>query len=209
MKVGPFKRTASITVALIAYTLPMSIPARALILCDGLAATVEPGQQKYKFDRLPCAEEEHRPIIDGKNGEAAKEADALMAWIVQQTHWTLRERPPIQFIPSTEIQKLLAGKESIDLKMEAFYSEKDHGIYLSDSWQPDDLRDRSILLHELVHHLQYLNHVKDLCPSEFEFQAFKLQVDWLREKGVEYPVDLIGIDPLILLMLGHCDEMSF
>jgi hypothetical protein len=172
------------------------------MLCDGLPANTS------EFDGLPRAEE-RPPIIDSKCAEAAREAYALAAWIIEQTHWSSRELPPIRFVPAAEMRKVLSSEEAIDLKMEAFYSEKDHSIYLLDSWRSDNLRDRSILLHELVHHLQYLNHVKELCPGEAEFQAFRLQADWLGEQGVEYPVDLIGIDPLIILMLGHCDEMSF
>jgi hypothetical protein len=179
------------------------------MLCDSLAATAQPAGKIYRFDRLPCAEEERRPTSEDRNAEATKEADALSAWIVEQTHWTSSALPPIRFIPAAEIQKVLSSEEAIDLKLEAFYSEKDHSIYLADSWRPDDLRDRSILLHELVHHLQYLNHVKELCTGEFELEAFRLQINWLSEQGVEYPVDLVGIDPLVILMLGRCDEMSF
>ena len=90
--------------------------------------------------------------------------------------------------------------------VEALYSSKNHTVYLPDSWHSNDLRDRSILLHELVHHLQYLNHVKVTCKSEYEFQAFKLQAAWLSEQGVEYPLDLMGVDLRYVLMLSHCPE---
>ncbi len=92
--------------------------------------------------------------------------------------------------------------------VEALYSDRDHSSYLADGWKPDNLRRRSILLHELVHHLQYLNHKKVTCESEYELQAFKLQITWLNEQGIEDPLDFLGIDPLLVLRLGKCDEMS-
>jgi len=183
------------------------------LFIGGLAATalmlaIPASAQSPGFQKgiVPC---ESR-IIDSKPSvEATRQAHILIAWIAAQANWTVHDAPPIRLIPSAEIQKIFTAEEETGFNIGAFYSEKDHTVYLPDNWHPNDLHDRSILLHELVHHLQYLNHVKELCPGEFEFQAFKYQVDWLSEQGVEYPVDLIGIDPLEILMLGRCDEMSF
>jgi hypothetical protein len=149
------------------------------------------------------------PTIDSKSSvEATKQAHVLIAWIATQTHWTILETPPIRLIPSEEIQKLFIAEDSTGFNIGAFYSEKDHTVYLPDSWHPNNLRDRSILLHELVHHLQYLNRVKAMCPGESEWQALHLQVDWLSEQGVEDPFGLMGMSSLFL-MLPRCDEMSY
>ncbi len=163
-----------------------------------------------RSDVIPCADEERdRPVTDSKSSvEATKQAAELITWIVAQTHWTIHETPPIRLIPYAELAKK-SGEKPTDFHVEALYSDQDRIIYLTDGWRADDLRDRSTLLHELVHHLQYLNHVKVTCEFEYEFQAFKLQAVWLSEQGVEDPLDLMGINPFFLLMLGQCDEMSF
>ena len=140
--------------------------------------------------------------------EAIKQAHVLIAWIAMQAHWTILDAPPIRLIPSEEIQKLFTAEDPTGVNIGAFYSEKDDTVYLPDSWRSNKLRDRSILLHELVHHLQYLNRVKATCPGEFEWQALHLQVDWLSEHGIEDPFELMGLSPLFL-MLPQCDEMSF
>jgi hypothetical protein len=44
-------------------------------------------------------------------------------------------------------------------------------VYLPDTWRPADFRDRSNLLHELVHHAQRLNMVFVACPGHIERQA--------------------------------------
>lgn len=175
---------------LAAMTVMLSLPAKAQF----------PGPQN---GLSPC---DSRVIDRESSVEATKQAHPLIAWIAAQTHWTVHETPPIRLIPFEETQKRFNAEEPTRLYIGAFYSEKDHTIYLPGNWHPNALRDRSILLHELVHHLQYLNHVKVTCESEYEFQAFKLQAAWLSEQGVEYPLDLMGVDLRYVLMLSHCPE---
>jgi hypothetical protein len=164
--------------------------------------------EHYKFDVVPCADETpDRPNNDSNlHIKSVEEAATFIAWIVEKTGWTVREAPPIRFIPYAELVKIFSGGKSTDYHVEALYSETDHTIYLPDSWRPDNLRDRSVLLHELVHHLQYLNNVRATCPTEYEFQSIELQVTWLREQGADDPLDLLGISPLFILMLRQCGE---
>ena len=129
----------------------------------------------------------------------------LMAWVTNETGWTVREAPSIRFVSYADIVKIYSEGKGTDYHVESLYSETDHTIYLPNSWRSDDLRDRSILLHELVHHLQYLNNVKVICSSESEWQALELQVTWLRQQEVEDPLDFLGINPRFLLMLQQCE----
>ena len=112
----------------------------------------------YAFDIVPCADEERdRPVTDSKaSAQLDKDVARLVDWIVAKTGWTVHEAPPIHFIPYAELVKKYTGGKPTDFHVEALYSDQDHSIYLPEGWRADDLRDRSILLHELVHHLQYL-----------------------------------------------------
>ena len=161
----------------------------------------------FKFDVVPCVDEERdRSNSDTKShAKSVEEAASLTAWIVKKTGWALGDAPPVHFIPFAELVKFFTGGKPTTSQIEALYSEQEHSIYLPDSWRPDALRDRSILLHELVHHLQYLNKVKVTCSSEYELQAVKLQVTWLLEQGVEDPLHLLGINELFIRMLGQCE----
>lgn len=129
----------------------------------------------------------------------------LIAWVATRTGWTVRAAPSIRIVPYTELVKIYSGGKGTDYHVESLYSETDHTIYLPDSWHSNDLRDRSLLLHEIVHHLQYLNSVKAICSSEFEWQALELQVTWLRQQEVDDPIDFLGINPRFLLMLRQCE----
>ncbi len=161
----------------------------------------------FRFDIVPCADEEQdRPVIDSKaSAQLAKDVAPLVDWIVAKTGWAVHEAPLIRFVPYAELVKKFTGGKPTDFHVEAIYSDQDHSIYLPDGWRAEDLRARSVLLHELVHHLQYLNHVKATCESEYELQAFKLQVAWLDEHGVDDPLGLLDINPYFLLMLGQCE----
>jgi Domain of unknown function (DUF6647) len=175
---------------------------QAVLGCDTITAG-----GRCRLDIVPCADEERDHLTaSNSSAEATKQAKVLIAWIVAQTHWIEQEMPPIRIIPHSEIKNMFNTEATTGSNCEALYSSKNHTVYLADSWHSNDLRDRSILLHELVHHLQYLNHIKVTCESEYEFQAFKLQVAWLSEQGVEYPLDLMGVDLRYVMMLSHCPE---
>jgi hypothetical protein len=155
---------------------------------------------------VPCADKEPvSPTTDSTARElAANVVTPLIAWIVAKTGWTVHEAPLIRFIPEAELVKMFTGGKETDFHIHALYADKEHSIYLPDGWRADDLYDRSALLHELVHHLQNLNNVKAACSSEYELQAFELQAAWLREQGVEDPLNFMGINAMAIFLLSRC-----
>lgn len=70
------------------------------------------------------------------------------------------------------------------------------------------LRDQSILVHELVHHLQHANKVNVPCPAALERQAYHLQVLWLREQGVVDPYELMGTDEFSVRVYSMCPPIE-
>lgn len=68
-------------------------------------------------------------------------------------------------------------------------------IFLETSFDPDDLYDQSLLVHEIAHYLQDLEHdlrfVSDI--SLFENEAYRLQASFLKEKGLHMEALLTGI----------------
>jgi hypothetical protein len=157
-----------------------------------------------RHDVAPCADE--TPDRLKSRVEPPKESASFVAWIAEKTGWTVREVPPIRFVPYAQLVKMFRGGRAPDYHVESLYSEIDHTIYLPDSWRPENLRDRSVLLHELVHHLQYRNNIKATCPGDHEYEAIELQITWLREQDVDDPLNLLGINPLFIFMLRRCGE---
>jgi hypothetical protein len=132
----------------------------------------------------------------------------LIAWIVAKTGWTAIEPPSICSVSHQQLLKIYAGDEnaSNDLQIHALYSIRTHNVYLVENWNPTDLHDRAALLHELVHYLQQLNNVKARCLAATEPQAYHLQIEWLREQGIEDPYKFLDIDEFTIGLLSQCQE---
>ena len=61
----------------------------------------------------------------------------------------------------------------------------------------------SVLVHELVHHLQEASGQRPACPAERERDAYALQERWLRRFGGSLERDF-GIAPIFVLVAGVC-----
>ncbi len=132
----------------------------------------------------------------------------LIAWIAAHSNLAAADVPQIRLVPKIDMTALYHDTASAKnyFRVEAFYLRAENTIYLPDNWQALGLRDRSVLLHELVHHLQAANHVKVACPAALERQAYNLQFTWLREQGVEDPYDFTGLDVLTVILASSCPE---
>lgn len=84
----------------------------------------------------------------------------------------------------------------------AFYDRKTATIFLSSDWDGSDLADKSILVHELVHHLDAST--EDWQPSMDggERLAYDLQDRFLQANGSDL-FTALGIDPFSRLMLSE------
>jgi hypothetical protein len=65
----------------------------------------------------------------------------------------------------------------------SLYSNEAKTIYLMDGWTGNTPDELSILVHEMVHHLQNVGQLKFACPEEREELAYKAQESWLRLFG--------------------------
>ena len=65
----------------------------------------------------------------------------------------------------------------------ALYSNESKTIYLMDGWTGKTPAELSILVHEMVHHLQNVGQLKFACSQEREELAYKAQDDWLHLFG--------------------------
>ena len=131
-----------------------------------------------------------------------------IAWIVAQTGLSAPDHPPIHFATAMEMATRYGSPENSALELQALYNRTEGAIYLPRQWLPDDLRQKSALLHELVHHVQRSNNIEFPCVAAYERQAYDLQIKWLREQGVDDPYALIGINELGIYMLSVCRDGS-
>jgi hypothetical protein len=87
--------------------------------------------------------------------------------------------------------------------VEAVYDDNKRTIYLPEDWQGDTPAEVSVLVHELVHHLQNGAGLKFQCPQERERTAFDAQIRWLEIFGKTLEEEL-GIDAFDTLVRTTC-----
>jgi hypothetical protein len=149
----------------------------------------------------------------------------MMIWISQATGMPVPEPPPLAYTTPKQMvimtygcdqSPVLQGNEQLCKSLDggapnasppeilAFYQDKTGIVYLKKGWTGDTLREKSILLHELVHHMQYKSGVDPkICSAKLEDQAYKLQDRWLRERGSTLEKE-IKINEFFLLMITQC-----
>lgn len=148
---------------------------------------------------------------------------ALIAWIAVRTELSAPHPPRIVFVPRHEMNEIYRGTSNGEREpqtifssfpvarnprnpagVQALYVRADATIYLRKNWRPVGLRNQSILLHELVHHVQNFNHMSQSCPGALEKRAYDLQAAWLREHGAADPYELMGPDQFTVAILTSC-----
>ncbi len=85
----------------------------------------------------------------------------------------------------------------------AIYDDDRRMIYLSNDWPGSTPAGLSVLVHEMVHHIQNVAGLKYACAEAREEPAFAAQEEWLAQYGSSLETEF-GIDPFTLLVRTHC-----
>ena len=157
----------------------------------------------------------------------------MMLWIHNATGYPIPEHPNIEFLSSHDIKAYAYGcnddpppAENIDYCEASEFWEiddlsKSHGpialydnikktIILNENFDNNKVHDKSVIFHELVHHLQY-NDGEDKrvnCIGDLEKEAYTLQDLWLQEKYGVTVWDTVKISKMFYLILTTCQRKS-
>jgi hypothetical protein len=85
----------------------------------------------------------------------------------------------------------------------ALYNDQTRTIYLSDKWTGTAPAELSVLVDEMVHHLQNAAGTAYECPAEREKLAYEAQDNWLHLLGRSLEAEF-DINGLALLVLTSC-----
>lgn len=130
------------------------------------------------------------------------------------------EFPHVELVPATELAgkrikhiPLGVGRENgfsnsavqvaPQRTVVAVYNNSIKTIFLADSWTGRTPVEVSILVHEMVHHLQTLGNLKYECPGAREKPAYLAQDQWLKMFGMTLEKEF-EIDQLTLLVMTAC-----
>jgi hypothetical protein len=85
----------------------------------------------------------------------------------------------------------------------ALYEDNSRTIYLREGWTGATAAEISVLVHEMVHHLQNLRGEKFECAQTREKPAYAAQIKWLEAAGLDFFREF-ETDPITLMLRTVC-----
>jgi len=138
--------------------------------------------------------------------------DEIVSWLSSNFDLpAIKDRPAIEFTSRAKLETMRAADrahwqgftqdEGIDRRAHrtvvALYDNNSKTIFLPDDWIGISPADQSVLVHEMVHHLQNLAKLKFECPMAREKLAYMAQGKWLGRFGMslesEFDVDMFTV----------------
>jgi Domain of unknown function (DUF6647) len=170
-----------------------------------------------EFDQTPDPRGEPRRIsenapIHERPARAEELMNSVLNWLVAKFDLpAIQEAPRIEFVQVAAMAQVRyrgsAGNQAMPLDMGrdvvAVYDDTKRTIYLPEGWTGVTPAEQSVLVHEMVHHLQNLGNLKYECPEAREKLAFAAQEQWLElfDRTLASEFDL---DPFTLLVRTSC-----
>lgn len=130
----------------------------------------------------------------------------LMAWVAATTGLPEeRELPRVQLQSAQALSDLRYRNIGAQRRHEVagLYVDFTRTIHLSDNWDSRSVIDVSVLVHELVHHLQNVAGLTYACAAEREKLAYQAQDQWLAMFGHSLESDF-QIDAMTLKLNTEC-----
>jgi hypothetical protein len=132
----------------------------------------------------------------------------LMIWISQVSGLPLPDKvPEITRVEPARIASLANGPGVADPDTRsgylALYHADSQTVLLRRDWDMRDLRDRSILVHELVHHMQAQAERDYVCRGAMEREAYEVQSTWLEARGADL-YEVMNMNGLFLYAVTRC-----
>ena len=115
------------------------------------------------------------------------------------------EHPSVQLVPSQQLVVMRFGAiaSAGGSQPLAVYHDRSRTIYLSDDWTGTTPAELSVLVHEVVHHLQNMSKLTYQCAAARETLAYAAQEKWLRLFGRSLESEF-EIDPMTLKIATAC-----
>jgi len=138
--------------------------------------------------------------------------NAVVVWLSKNFDLPPRfEHPTIKFVPAQAIVALRyaalvndpATIAAVQGDIISVYHTEMRTIYLREDWKGATPAEVSVLVHEMVHHLQTLARSRFACPQEREQLAFRAQQGWLSAFGTDLEREF-ELDPFSVLVNSNC-----
>ena len=194
-------------------------PTFAVALCGMLAAV--PNAQTLAQVEL-AATRTSAQVSEREQGRLDSLLNVLVTWLsVNFELPEIFELPRIEIIPPAKMLEIRYSRFSqssptgaaarigrssfaeLGHDVFAIYDDEGRTIYLPEGWTGRSPAEVSVLVHELVHHLQNVGGLKYDCAGEREKPAYRAQSRWLElfDKNL---ADEFNLDPMTVLVRTNC-----
>jgi hypothetical protein len=132
--------------------------------------------------------------------------DTIELWLVTNFDLEAGASPPdLVTVAASRLVEIRYGAASAVSPGDVMgaYDDASRTIYLTEGWNGRTPEQLSVLVHEMVHHLQASADMRFACPAEREVLAYRAQDAWLRLFGMDLE-SAFGIDPATLLVATVC-----
>lgn len=157
----------------------------------------------------PCGGCGSKPVSSASSGPSPKLVAELSGWVAGELGLAIELPPPdIRVVPNAQLPVIaaeLSGQPVQGRDFVALYIPGRRQMLLSEGWDAGSIRDRSVVVHELVHHADAVSGFQPRCGAEREARAYDVQKRWLEARGTTLQ-DTFGIDAFTLLILTTCDN---
>jgi hypothetical protein len=130
------------------------------------------------------------------------------------------ELPRVERVPAADLYRLrykallplqsqaIGGEHSTPLpeyrrEVIAVYDDAARTIFLPETWTGKSAADQSVLVHEMVHHLQNMGGLKYECTGAREKLAYLAQDQWLKAHGLDLEKEF-KVDMFTVVALSAC-----
>ena len=154
-----------------------------------------------------AAEEVSTPVPASLTPEAATPLlDMVVVWLATNFDLVASFRHPALAVASPQKLAELRYGPGVPYdpgEVVAVYKDEEGMIYLGEHWDGRTPAGLSVLVHEMVHHLQNAGGTRFACPAEREVLAYRAQEGWLELFGRSL-ADEFGIDKTTLMLRATC-----
>lgn len=125
---------------------------------------------------------------------------SLFIWLCATTGvLPIMPPPEVKFVSQKELQTMYCGDNKPCYTLKAVYLNKDKTIYLPTGFKGESKEEQSTLVHELVHHLQFVLEASP-PPCFDEAEAYFIEDIWRKQNGLQLNTPTPGFQQF----LGRC-----
>lgn len=110
---------------------------------------------------------------------------SLFLWIATHSQWDVPPtQPQISYEPAWFIAQATGTDQPNTLKGYAAYDDDNNIVLVPENFDPNNVKDRAALMHELVHYLQDEYPYKEYqCRRQWEVEAYELTNLYMEQAG--------------------------